>query len=340
MAMERMLRALSRSEPEAATTSHTLRNYVTPDAPPGHDLNYLISLLAGEGIPLSSPNLCVCPAFISSIVFMNLRKPYSHPLAAFGLICASLLLIGGGCGTTKTMTATEQLLMSDAVDSTISKLDFSPLAGQKIYLDTTYVSAAGKAPNTFINSDYVISSIRQQMTAAGCMLVDVRDTAEIICEARCGALGIDGHSVIYGMPANNSLATAASVISGTPSLPSIPEISLAKREMNSAAAKVAVFAYDRQTREPIWQSGISQAGSNSRDTWVMGIGPMQSGTIYNGPRFAGRRMFQPSGTSSNSTVATHLNGVDYRGKHTFEKPIYESKPQLAEQPGDGANMTR
>ncbi|MFM8398981.1 MAG: hypothetical protein ACKOAH_14210, partial [Pirellula sp.] len=26
---------------------------------------------------------------------------------------------------------------------------------------------------------------------------------------------------------------------------------------------MAVFAYDRETREPLWQSGIAQAGSNA-----------------------------------------------------------------------------
>lgn len=254
----------------------------------------------------------------------------------FGTWILGLFAVVAGCGTTKSFTATEQLLMSDAVDSTISKMDFRPLSGHKVFLDTTYVSAAGKVipgvplPANLVTSDYIISGLRQQMTAAGCMLVDSRDAAEIICEARCGALGTDGHSVIYGMPANNIFANASNVIPGSPQLPTIPEISVAKREMKSAAAKVSVFAYDRETREPIWQSGIAQAGSSARDTWILGIGPLQYGTIYGGTRFAGKRIKQqPVGAVHPETVV-HANGVDHRGGFLFASRIFGQKPD--EQP--------
>ena len=44
-----------------------------------------------------------------------------------------------GCGSTTTRTATEQLLMSDAVDQAISQIDFQSLRGQKVFLDTLYL---------------------------------------------------------------------------------------------------------------------------------------------------------------------------------------------------------
>ena len=59
-----------------------------------------------------------------------------RPLAALGLCCA----LACGCGTTKwsdsPRTATEQLLISDAVDRAISEIDFSALADKDVYLDT------------------------------------------------------------------------------------------------------------------------------------------------------------------------------------------------------------
>ena len=235
-----------------------------------------------------------------------------------------------GCGTTKSFTATEQLLMSDAVDSTLSKMDFRALSGYKVFLDTQYVVGAGKVipgvamPVNLINSDYVISGLRQQLTAAGCMLVDTREQSDIICEARCGALGTDGHSMIYGLPASNILSSASTVFPGTASLPTIPEISVAKREMKSAAAKVSVFAYDRETREPLWQSGIAQAGSSARDTWILGVGPLQYGTIYNGTRFAGKRL-KSSFSQAESRVAFHSNGVDHRKNYLFANKLFDKK---------------
>ncbi len=213
--------------------------------------------------------------------------------------------------------------MSDAVDSTIAKLDFRALEGQKVFLDSQYVIAAGKVipgvamPVNLINSDYVISGLRQQLTAAGCLLVDTREQSDIICEARCGALGTDGHSMTYGLPANNFLSSASSVLPGTPSLPTIPEISVAKREMKSAAAKISVFAYDRETREPLWQSGIAQAGSSARDTWILGVGPLQKGNIYNGTRFAGKRLNSANLQADDFRVANQVNGVDHRGNYLF-----------------------
>ena len=54
------------------------------------------------------------------------------------LVCCSPF---SGCGTTKTKTGTDQLLMSNAVDLTVSDLDFSDIAGEKVFLDAKYVTA-------------------------------------------------------------------------------------------------------------------------------------------------------------------------------------------------------
>lgn len=240
------------------------------------------------------------------------------------LSCWAVLLVG--CGTTKNITATEQLLLSDAVDSTITKIDFRPLGFRKIYLETRYTEEAGKSRQSgatnqaLVNADYVISAVRQQMVAAGCMLVEKKEDAELIVELRTGALGSDAHSVIYGLPATN-IGNATGLIAGAPVIPTIPELAVAKRDMRSAAAKVALFAYNRETLEPYWQSGIAQAGSNARDSFFLGIGPFQSGTIYAAPRFAGRRMvaglnFMRKKTPA--TVAQPINGVDHRSEYVFQ----------------------
>ncbi len=108
-----------------------------------------------------------------------------------------------GCGTTKSFTATEQLLVSDAVDSTVAKIDFRPLSGKKVFLDNTFVPSQKGVPNPnpqLVHSEYVSSSLRQQMLAAGVYLCDKREDADLIVEARLGALGFDGHSVTYGLP--------------------------------------------------------------------------------------------------------------------------------------------
>lgn len=256
-----------------------------------------------------------------------------HVVAA-ALLALITLLTTVGCGTTKSFTATEQLLLSDAVDSTITKIDFRPLTNHKIYLDTKYSEAAGKPTqggaldSKLVNADYVISAVRQQLLAAECMLVDKREDADLIVELRTGALGSDSHSVIYGLPATN-IGSATGLIAGTPAIPAIPELALAKKDLRSAAAKVALFAYDRQTLEPYWQSGIAQAGSNARDSFFFGIGPFQSGTIYAAPRFAGKRLSNALWRRSSSTAKNNepINGVDHRSEFVFQSAAEDIREQ-------------
>jgi|GEM_PF-734794 hypothetical protein len=193
-----------------------------------------------------------------------------------------------GCSSTKGNVATEQLLMSDAVDRTVSDFDFTPLAGNKVFLDTAFI-VPNRNPQQLINTDYVISAMRQQMIAAGCQLVTTRDDADIIAEARLGALGTDGQMIIYGVPENSFLSRAASVLPNAPPMPSIPEIALAKKDHKSAAAKLAVFAYDRKTLEPVWQSGLIQSESTALDTWVLGVGPFRRGTVEDAANIAASR---------------------------------------------------
>lgn len=218
-------------------------------------------------------------------------------------VCASLsnrwlwsvlwltLLLLTGCGKTVRNTATEQLILSDSVDRAIRSIDFSPLAGRSCFLDDQFVNSPKSA--SFVNADYVLSSVRNQLAAAGCILVDNRKDADIVVEPRVGVLGANENEVTYGIPSSSMLTQAAAIVPTAPPVPTIPEISLARKNYQMAATKLAVFAYDATAGTPVWQSGVATARSNARDTWVFGVGPFQSGTIYEKPRFAGAKISLP-----------------------------------------------
>jgi hypothetical protein len=251
--------------------------------------------------------------------------------------CLLGLILSSGCGSLQRDTATEQLLMSDAVDSAICQIDFSPISGRTVFLDTTFLNPGrvGPAANNLVNADYVISSIRQQMIGSGVRLVEDRNQADLVCEARLGALGTDGHSVSYGIPQNGMLSAAGSVAGGAP-LPNIPELSIAKREVRQGAAKVAVFAYTREDRQPVWQSGMSQANSSARDTWILGAGPFQRGTIYKGTRFAGLRMprtyvpLVPVPVLHEQNEEIEPAGINMRDAFVYDQPEVAGEPEGAE----------
>src|SRR3954468_3905949 len=96
------------------------------------------------------------------------------------LVLAGAAISISGCGTTRssdtTRTATEQLLISDAIDRAVQSMNFRTLAGQTVFLDDT------KLTDT-VDKNYYISTLRQQLLASGCELREKRDDADFVVEA-------------------------------------------------------------------------------------------------------------------------------------------------------------
>lgn len=183
-----------------------------------------------------------------------------------------------GCGVNRTRLATEQLVITDAVDQAIANIDFSALSGKNVFFDTKYLTGL-KFPQG-ANIEYVISSLRQQMLAYDCRLQDKLEDADFIVEARVGALGNDGIEQTYGVPGTAAVMTASTLLMGTPIGGAVPELSIGRRNHHMGAAKIGVFAYDRETREPVWQAGIAKGSSQAQDIWLFGFGPFERGRIY------------------------------------------------------------
>lgn len=179
----------------------------------------------------------------------------------------------------------EQLLVSDAVDQAVGQIDFSPLAGRDVFLDPEYVRTV--RPLGFVNSDYVLSTLRHQIVASGCKLKDRREDAEIIIEPRVGSLGTDDYNIVYGLPRSEAAAIAGAAMNTGIAFPAVPELAVGKSEYRQGFAKLTVFAYRADDREVVWQSGVAKSTSTSRDTWVMGAGPFQKGTIYRDKKLGG-----------------------------------------------------
>jgi hypothetical protein len=177
-------------------------------------------------------------------------------------------------------TATEQLLISNAVDQAVSQIDFRPLAGKTVFCDPQYLDGT-------VDRGYVISSVRQQLLAIGATLHDERNKAEYVVEVRSGAIGTDRHSLLVGVPQ----MTVPAIVPGQPS--QIPEIPVAKKTDEQGVAKIALFAYNRHTGQRLWQSGTVQSVSDARDFWIAGLGPFRAGTIVHGTELAGRELPNP-----------------------------------------------
>lgn len=230
----------------------------------------------------------------------------------------TFVLLFVGCGTTQQRTGTEQLLLSDAVDRSVDQLEFGVLSGKKLFLDTTYINAVKGV--SFVNSDYIISTLRHKLTTSGCLLQDTKDKADYVVEARIGALGTDSLEVTYGLPASNALSQAATLVTSAPVMPTIPEISVGKRNAALSTSKVVAYAYHRETGTPVWQSGNAISKSDAKDTWFMGAGPLQRGSIYKGVRFADVRLRLPKLLKSQTASTQEAKPLTIADAHQFVHP--------------------
>ena len=198
-------------------------------------------------------------------------------------LLALAALVLSGCGTTRSTdtsrTATEQLLISDAIDRAVQTVNLQSLAGQSVYLDDSRLGDV-------VDRNYLVSTLRQHLLASGCALRAERDQADFVVEARAGAIGTDRNDLLFGIPSMN----VPQILPVQPVAAAIPEVPFAKRRDQRGIAKIAVFAYHRESGTPVWQSGVAHQESSANDVWILGAGPFQRGTIYDGTAFAGKTL--------------------------------------------------
>lgn len=265
----------------------------------------------------------------------TMEFPALNRSARVGMVLA-LAALTAGCGTMRlsdtSRTATEQLLLSDAIDRVVSNFDLRALAGKQIYLDTTYLK------NT-VDADYLVSSLRQHALASGCILKAKLEEADYVVEIRAGSVGTDRHDVLFGVPATNVPATVFT--SGVPA--QVPELPLLKRTDQRAVAKIAMFAYNRETGRPIWQSGIVPVESSAKAVWVFGAGPFRRGHIHQGMDFAGEKLniplFRPGENKERVPVASEAYFAEPpRAAEIARRDLGPAAPPVAlpQVPGPGA----
>lgn len=178
--------------------------------------------------------------------------------------CVVLLLVLAGCASSKSSntarTATEQMLISNAVDQSLNKIDFRPFGGYDVFLNDKYVDCVDKS--------YLISSVRHRVLAAGGVLVEDATKADIHLELRSGALGTDTAESFVGVPEVT-----------LPGMLTLPEVRLLTRSSQTGTAKLGLVATDARTGRVLGTGGISLAQSDTQNWFVMGVGPFRSGSI-------------------------------------------------------------
>ena len=181
--------------------------------------------------------------------------------ALLWMICLTFLF---GCSTIKqsdtSRTGLEQLLISNAVDQSLGKVDFRPIAGAKVHLKTDLLDCVDK--------NYVILATKSRLMANQCVLVDKPEDAEVQIEIASGGVGTDRTELVVG----------------TPEVPlglmgSIPKVHFYERNKAMGTAKLALVATDVKTKQPMINSGFALARSDHQYWTMLGAGPVLSGSV-------------------------------------------------------------
>jgi len=194
---------------------------------------------------------------------MRIPRILTRPLT---LTLALLAGLTSGCVNKQRMTQPaqsvgEQLLLSTAIDRTLSELDMEAigrLKGFKVYLSTTYLKA--------LDQEYLIGSLRDLLFSSGVLVVDDPVQAQMIVEVRSGANSLDSATVTAGIAEDQALPNP---VTGAPV--ALPELALFKKENNVSVTTVALVAYHADTRVHVFSSGTLLGGAYDRHYQILGL---------------------------------------------------------------------
>jgi hypothetical protein len=198
--------------------------------------------------------------------------PHGMVLKFSGLFV--LVFLSAGCTQMRTTdtsrTATEQFLVSVAVNKAIANLNTEPLSGYGVYIDDPRLKR--------LDQEYVSAEFRAAVVKAGANLVQHREDAELIIEFRSDGIGIDKKILLIGIPGipiPGIDPTTAALGGGF----TTPELPIFKTQIQNGYASVSYIAYWRKQGNLYISSGPYIGKSTRRDGWLFALGPMSRGDI-------------------------------------------------------------
>ena len=169
-------------------------------------------------------------------------------------------MLFAGCTTIKTTdparAATEQLLLSTAADHALQSADLAIFSRRKVFLDATDFDA--------YDSKYALGTIRDALSRAGALLEENPTNSDMVIEARSGAFSIDSSDSLFGLPS----VTVPVPLAGSLQ---IPEVAFYGSHGQHSFAKIALFAYARQSRAHVYSSGPLAGQSYDRHSHFLFI---------------------------------------------------------------------
>lgn len=175
-------------------------------------------------------------------------------------ICLLMLALAlGACTSARETqpqrTATEQLLLSSAVDHALDRLDLRIPPGTRLWVDDGYFDA--------FDQGYAIGAIRDALLRRGGRLVRSRDQADAVVEIRAGALSVDEAETLVGIP---SIAVPVPLTG----IVDTPELALLKHAEQRGLVKIGMTIYDAGNGALLpWSPRTPLIGQSHSTRWVV-----------------------------------------------------------------------
>lgn len=175
------------------------------------------------------------------------------PLIAVVACALTLSACTSARKTTPKESATEQLLVSRAVDEAAEQISLSIPDDTAVHLDTSGVMGE--------HAKYAEAALRERVLELGANLASKPADAEMIVEVRAGALSIDEYKTLVGVPSFDVPVPLAGKVT-------TPELALYKRDERRGIAKFAATAYTAEEGEFV-DSTNARYGFSHKRKWTV-----------------------------------------------------------------------
>jgi hypothetical protein len=192
----------------------------------------------------------------------------------FHLACSTIRV------TDPTETADQEFLESEATRLAINQIATDQLRDRKVFVDPTYLAIVQEntpplsfkqVPQPYL---FLLAELRAKLLLSGARLVDKKEDADIVVEARTGGISVNHYELLVG------LASITIPTEGVASIPiTTPELAILKSTKQYGYASVAFVAYWRDTGEIAASSGPFVGRTAREDYWILGFGPNTVGNI-------------------------------------------------------------
>lgn len=218
------------------------------------------------------------PRWVRAISVLLTRARYAHLARDTCALLAAIFVLGaGGCAsirvTDPARTATEQYLMSQAVEKAVAQVSAAALLDRQVYIDSTYLTGSAQTSAEIV---FLLGELRARLLLAGVRIAEARDKSDVILEVRTEGIGIDRIEFLLGIPAIY-LPSLGSSTGGVPV--ATPELAIIKRTTQKGFGSITYIAYWRTTGEVVSSSGPFVGRTSREDYWFFGIGPRTIGDI-------------------------------------------------------------